>query len=157
MGSTEDANVQVLGQLAVLAKQYASGQISGVELGRELSSFMSPDVEFRSNYVPSWPPLRPLFAARRGIDAIVDRYDYEQEHETIEDDSGVPYGIAVAGDVAYYSQRETASFLDGPTVTWDMVTRVAFRDGRIARLRMYLDAAPIERAYPAAGPDRTDM
>lgn len=72
-------------------------------------------------------------------------------HEVIEHGSGVPFDIAVAGDTLYYPQRETASFFGKPLVTWDMVTKVDFRDGRIAGIRMFVDAAPIEQVYGAPG------
>ena len=92
-----------------------------------------------------------MFAERRGIDEIVARYDDENEHEVIEHGSGVPFDIAVAGDTLSYAQRKTASFFGKPPVTWDMVTKVESRDGRIAGIRMFVDAAPIEQVYGAPG------
>ncbi|MBT8212872.1 MAG: hypothetical protein KJN71_06975 [Acidimicrobiia bacterium] len=92
-----------------------------------------------------------MFAERRGIDEIVARYDYEYEDEVIEHGSGIPYDMAVTGDTLYYSQRETASFFGKPPVTWDMVTKVDFRNGRIASIQMFVDASPIERVYGAPG------
>ena len=88
-----------------------------------------------------------LFAERRGIDEIVTRYDYENEHEVIEDGSGMPVDIAVAGDTLYYTQREIASFFGKPPATWDMVTKMDFNAGRIASIRMFLDSGPIEAIY----------
>lgn len=129
--------------------RYAANEISATEFVEELTGFMSDDIVFWSNYTPSWEPLRPLFATRRGIDEIVARHDYENEHEVIEDGSGVPFDIAVAGDTLYYSQRETASFFGKSSVTWDMVTKIEFRNGCIAGIRMFVDPAPIEQVYGA--------
>ena len=112
---------------------------------------MAADVVFSSNYTPSWEPLRPLFGERRGIDEIVARYDYENQHEVIEHGSGVPSDMAIGLDTLYYSQRETASFFGRPPVTWDMVTKIEFRDGRISGIRMFVDPAPIEQGYGAPG------
>ena len=102
---------------------------------------------FWSNYTPSWEPLRPLFAERRGIDEIVARYDYENDHEVIEDESGLPFDIAASGETLYYTQRETASFFGKRPVTWDMVTKIDIRDERITNIKMFLDPAPIEAVY----------
>jgi ketosteroid isomerase-like protein len=88
-----------------------------------------------------------LFAERSGISDIIARYDYENQHERIEEGSGIPFDFAVSGDSLYYTQHETASFFDQPAVTWEMVTKIEFRDGRIASIRMFLDPAPIEEGY----------
>jgi hypothetical protein len=95
-----------------------SQRISAAEFVRELTGLMCDDI-FWSNYSPSWGPLRPLFAKCRGIDEIVARYDYENEHEVIEHGSGVPFDIAVVGDTLYYAQRETASFFGRPRSSRD--------------------------------------
>lgn len=129
--------------------RYAANEISAAEFVQELTGYMSDDIVFWSNYTPSWEPLRPLFAERRGIDEIVARYDYENEHEVIEGGSGVPFDIAITGETLYYTQTETASFFNKPSVTWDMVTKIEFRDGRITIIKMFLDPAPIEKVYGA--------
>jgi hypothetical protein len=113
---------------------------------------MTPGVVFRSNYTPSWEPLQPLFAACRGIDEIVTRYDYENDHEVIHDGSGMPLDLSISGDVLYYTQRETASFFNWAPVTWEMVTKIRFRDGKIAEILMFVDPAPIEAAYGNPAP-----
>lgn len=109
--------------------------------------YMTDDVEFWSNYTPSYEPLRPLFAPCRGVEEIVARYSYENEHEAIEHGTGVPYDLSISGDVIYYTQNETAASFDQPAVTWAMVTKVEFRDAKIARIQMFLDPAPIEEVY----------
>lgn len=48
----------------------------------------------------------------------------------------------------YYTQRETASFFGRAPVTWDMVTKIRFRNTKIAEMEMFLDPAPMKR--PAA-------
>ena len=143
----EVRNLQSLMELAAIGRRYSAGETTATETAKQLSKFVTNEVVFWSNYTPSWEPLRPLFRERRGVDEILERYAYEHEHERIEDGSGVPTDIAVAGNVAYYSQRETATFFEHRPVTWEMVTRVRFRDGRMARFEMYLDSAPIEAVY----------
>ncbi len=150
MVTQEDAILEITGALSAATARYAADEISAAEFVQELTGYMSDDIVFWSNYTPSWEPLRPLFSERHGIDDIVARYDYENEHEVIEHGSGQPFDIAIAGDTVYYSQRETASFFGRPAVTWDMVTKIEFRDGQISSIRMHLDAAPIEAAYGAA-------
>ena len=59
----------------------------------------------------------------------------------------MPLDLSISGDVAYYTQPETASFFDHDPVTWDMVTKIRFRDGKIAEIDMFVGAAPIEAAY----------
>lgn len=118
---------------------------------QELTGYMSDDIVFWSNYTPSWDPLRPLFAECRGIDEIVERYDYENEHEAIEDGSGIPFDIAITGHTLYYTQTETASFFGKPPVTWEMVTKIEFRHERITNIKMFLDPTPIEEVYGATG------
>jgi len=115
---------------------------------------MSPDVSFRSNYIPSWEPLRPLFSACRGISEIVARYEYENDHEVIHDGSGAPHDVSISGNVMYSTQRESASFFGRDPVTWDMVTKITFRDGKIAKIEMFLDPAPIEATYGIASHER---
>ena len=145
MGTREDRIMAVANALSEATLRYAANETSAAEFVEELTGFMSDDVVFWSNYNPTWEPLRPLFAERRGIDEIVTRYDYENEHELIEHGSGVPFDIAFVEDALYYSQRETAAFFGKPSVTWDMVTEVEFRNGLIARIRMFVDCAPIEQ------------
>jgi ketosteroid isomerase-like protein len=147
----EEANMLVAGVLAATTARYAAKQISAADFAEELTKFMTADVEFWSNYTPSWEPLRPLFAECRSIEEIVARYDYENEHEVIEHGSGVPFDFAISGDVVYYTQRETAAFFGKSAVTWDMVTKIDFRDEKIARIRMFLDPTPIEEVYGAPG------
>ncbi len=150
MATEKDVILAVADALSEATARYAAKEISAAEFVRELTGLMSDDIAFWSNYTPSWEPLRPLFAERNGIDEIIDRYDYEKEHEVIEDGSGVPFDIAVADDTLYYAQTETASFFGNSTlVTWDMVTKVEFRDGLIAGIRMFVDPAPIEQIYGA--------
>ena len=145
----EEAKLAIAAVLGEAAKRYSEGHLTATEFIGELTGYMSADVVFRSNYVPSWEPLRPLFAECRGIEQIVARYDYENAHETILEGSGLPVDPAVAGDVLYYTQRETARFFDGRPVTWDMVTKVTFYAGLITRIDMFVDPAPIEASYPA--------
>ena len=114
MTEQEDAILTITGALSAASARYATNEISAAEFVRELTGYMADDIIFWSNYTPSWQPLRPLFAERRGIDEIVTRYDYENEHEVIEDGSGMPVDIAVAGDSLYYTQRKTASFFGKP-------------------------------------------
>jgi hypothetical protein len=149
MPPQEDTILAIAGALSATTARYAADEISAAEFVQELTGYMSDDVVFWSNYTPSWEPLRPLFAERRGIDEIVARYDYENEHEVIEHESGVPFDFAIAIDTLYYTQLETASFFDKPPVTWDMVTKIGFVDDRIATIRMFLDPAPIEKVYGA--------
>ena len=92
MATHEDAILAVAGALSEATVRYAANEISAAEFVAELTGFMSDDIVFWSSYTPSWEPLRPLFAERRGIDEIVARYDYENEHEVIEHGSGVPIG-----------------------------------------------------------------
>lgn len=54
----------------------------------------------------------------------------------------------------YYTQREMASFFDREPVTWAMVTKIRFRDTRIAEIEMFLDPAPIEAAHGTGAPER---
>jgi ketosteroid isomerase-like protein len=133
--------------MTVATTRYAAGEITAAEFAQQLTMYMTNDVEFWSNYTPSYEPLRPLFGSCRGIDEIVARYSYENEHEVIEHGTGLPYDVSISGDVIYYTQKETAAFFDKTAVTWDMVTKVEFRDGKIARLQMFLDSAPIEEFY----------
>ncbi len=149
MATEEDAILMVAMALSEATERYAANEIDAAEFVQELTSYMADDIVFWSNYTPSWEPLQPLFSHRRGIDEIVARYDYENEHEVIEDGSGVPFDLAVTGETLYYTQTETASFFNGPSVTWDMVTKIDFRDGQITAIKMFLDPAPIEKAYPA--------
>lgn len=151
MATHDDTILAIAGALSAATARYAADEISAAEFVQELTGYMSDDVVFWSSYIPSWEPLRPLFAERRGVDDIVSRYDYENEHEVIEHGSGVPVDIAIAGNTLYYTQRETASFFGKPSVTWDMVTKIEFRDGRIATIRMFVDPAPIEEVYRASG------
>ena len=151
MATQHDEILAIAGALTATTTRYAANEISAAEFVQELTRYMSDDIVFWSNYQPSWEPLRPLFAQRRGIDEIVARYDYENRHEVIEDGSGIPFDIAIAGETLYYTQRETASFFDKPSVTWDMVTKIDFREGRIARIQMFIDPAPIEAVYAATG------
>ena len=143
----EEANLETAATLTAAAASYTAEQISAAEFAQLLVEGMTEDIVFRSTYTPTWEQLRPLFAECRGIDEIVARYDYENDHEVIHDGSGMPLDLSISGDVVYYTQRETASFFDREPVTWDMVTKIGFRDGRIAEITMFLDAAPIEAAY----------
>ncbi len=143
----EEANTAVVEVMTRAATKYATGEISATEFAQQLTSYMTDDVEFWSNYTPSYEPLRPLFAPCRGVDEIVARYSYENENEAIEHGSGIPYDSSISGDVMYYTQTETAAFFDKPAVSWDMVTKVEFRDHKIARIQMFLDPAPIEKVY----------
>ncbi len=143
----EEANLAIAAVLAATTEKYTAGEISAAEFVQELTAYMAPDVVFRSNYIPSWEPLRPLFAECRGIEEIVARYDYENEHEVIHEGSGMPFDFSIAGDVIYYSQHETASFFDRAPVTWDMITKLSFHETKIARIEMFLDLAPIEAVY----------
>jgi hypothetical protein len=140
-------NTRTLMGLAATAERYTQGRIDASETIAELAGYLTSDVVFWSNYTPTWEPLRPLFCERHGVDDIVERYAYEQQHERIEGGTGGLEGFAVAADMAYYGQRETAAFFEHRPVTWEMVTRVGFRDGRIARIEMFLDARPIEAVY----------
>ena len=54
----------------------------------------------------------------------------------------------------YSTQRESASFFGRDPVTWDMVTKITFRDGKIAKIEMFLDPAPIEATYGIASHER---
>ena len=136
--------------LTAATARYTAKQISAAEFAQQLLECMTEGIVFRSTYTPTWEPLRPLFAPRQGIDEIVARYDYENEYEVIHDGSGMPVDLSISGDVAYYTQRETASFFDREPVTWDMVTKIRFHEGKIAEITMFVDATPIEAAY--AGP-----
>lgn len=151
MATEKDAILMIAMALSEATARYAANEIDAAEFVQELTGYLSDDIVFWSNYTPSWEPLQPLFAQRRGVDEIVARYDYENEHEVIEDGSGVPFDFAVTGETLYYTQTETASFFNKPSVTWDMVTKIDFRDGRITSIKMFLDPAPIEEAYPAPG------
>lgn len=149
MTTREDANMAVIGRLTAAVERYAQAEISGTEFVEELREYMTPDVVYWSNYVPSWEPLRPLFVERRGVGEVVARYDYENEHEVIAGDTTAPFDIAIAGDVVYVSQRETASFFGRAAVTWNMVIKIEFRDALIARIEMFLDTGRIEEVYGA--------
>lgn len=146
----EQQNMQVAGLLTATTKKYTAKEITAKDLARELTKYMTDDVVYWSNYTPSWKPLRPLFSERHGIKEIIERYDYEDKHEEIKGGSGVPFDFSINGDVMYYSQHEVASFFNKKDVTWDMVTKIQFRDGKIARIEMFLDSTPIEKIY---GPD----
>ncbi len=150
MATQEDAILAIAGALSEATGRYAANEISAAEFVQDLTGYMSNDIVFWSNYTPSWEPLRPLFTERRGIDEIVARYDYENQHEVIEDGSGIPFDIAVAGDTLYYTQTETASFFGKQSVTWEMVTKIDFREGLITNIKMFLDTTPIEEAYLSA-------
>lgn len=143
----EEANLETAAVLTAAAARYTAGEISGAEFAQQLLGCMTEDVIFRSTYTPTWEPLRPLFAQCRGIDEIVARYDYENDHEVIHDGSGMPLDLSISGDVVYYTQRETASFFDRDPVTWDMVTKIQFRDAKITEINMFVDSSPIEAAY----------
>jgi hypothetical protein len=151
MTPQEEINAAAVGALSAAAERYVSGSISAVDFVDELTPRLTDDVEFWSNYRPTWEPLRPLFSERHGVEGIVARYDYEHRHEAIEPGSAIPTDIAIAGDVMYLTQRETARFFGGDAVTWDMVIRIEFRAGLIAKLQMFLDSAPIEAAYGTDG------
>jgi hypothetical protein len=58
---------------------------------------------------------------------------------------------AITGDTLYYTQTETASFFNKRLVTWDMVTKIEFRDGRITNIKMFLDLVPIEEGCLTSG------
>jgi ketosteroid isomerase-like protein len=141
----EQLNMKTFELLAALAQKYAAKEITAEDLAQESTQYMTDDVVYWSNYIPSWEPLRPLYSERYGIGGIIERYDYEHKVEQFKE--GVPTDFAISGDVAYFSQHETASFFNKEDVTWDMVTKVTFREGKIARLEMFLDFAPIEEAY----------
>ena len=150
MTPQEKVNAAAVGALSAAVERYVSGSISAVDFADELAPLLTDDVEFWSNYTPTWEPLRPLFAERHGVEGIVARYDYENQHEAIEPGSAVPTDIAMTGDVMYLTQRETARFFGRDPVTWEMVVRVEFRAGLIAKLQMFLDSAPIEAVYGGA-------
>lgn len=150
MKPQEKVNAGAVAALSAAVERYVSGSISAIAFADELTPLLADDVEFWSNYMPTWEPLRPLFAERHGVEGIVARYDYENQHEAIEPGSAVPTDIAIAGDVMYLTQRETARFFGREAVTWDMVIRIEFRAGLIARLQMFLDSAPIEAVYGLA-------
>ena len=59
----------------------------------------------------------------------------------------MPVDLVIDGDVAYTTQRETASFFDGEPVTSDMVTKIQFTDAKISEIAMFVDSAPIEAVY----------
>ncbi len=150
MTPEEETHMAIAAVLTEATAKYAAREISAAEFVQELTAYMTDDIEFWSNYAPSWEPLRPLFARRQGIDDIVARYDYETEHEVIGQGSGVPVDFAISGDVLYYTQNETATFFGKVAVTWDMVTKIEFRDGKVARIQMFLDSTPIENVYSHA-------
>ncbi len=151
MATQEDAILTIAAALSEATGRYAANEISASEFVAELTGYMSDDIVFWSSYTPSWEPLRPLFAERRGINEIVIRYDYENAHEVIEDGSGVPFDISISGETLYYTQTETASFFGKRPVTWEMLTKIVFRDGLITNIKMFLDPAPIEEAYHSTG------
>jgi hypothetical protein len=139
--------MHVVGLLTAITKKYIAKEITANEFIQKLTNYMTDDVVFWSNYTPSWEPLRPLFSERYGIEEIVERYDYEDRYEEIKGGSGAPFDFSISGDVVYYSQHETASFFNKEDVTWDMVTKIQFKDGKIAHIDMFLDSAPIEKVY----------
>lgn len=143
----ELSNVQVAAGLTLLVEKYEKGEIPGTDFAADLQRHLSKDVVFRSNYVPTWEPLRPLFSERHGIDGILERYEYENQHEKLVE--GAPCDFAINSDKLYYTQRETAKFFGGKEVTWNMVTKIDFSDGKICKIEMYVDAGPIEEAYSA--------
>lgn len=147
MPSRKEVNMAVVGAMTAAVTKYGAGEISAAEFAQQLTLHMTDDVEFWSNYTPSYEPLRPLFAPCRGVDEIVARYSYENMHEVIRHGSGVPFDFSISGDLVHYTQNETAAFFGKTAVTWDMVTKVEFRDGKIARLQMFLDSVPIEEVY----------
>ena len=143
----EEANLETAAALTTATARYTANEISATEFIQQLVECMSEDIVFRSTYTPSWEPLRPLFAECRGIDEIVARYDYENDHEVIHDGSGMPLDLSMSGDLAYYTQHETASFFDREPATWDMATKIRFDEGKIAEITMFVDSAPIEAVY----------
>lgn len=146
---TEQLNMQIIQHFTASSERYINREITASEFAGLLTQALTPDVVFWSNYTPAWAALRPIFKERHGINAIIERYDYEGMHELIKQGTGIPFDFSISGDVAYYSQRETASFFGQAEVTWDMVTKVTFKQGQIARIETYLDSAPIERIYGA--------
>ncbi len=57
----EEANMQIAAVLSAVAAEYTAQEISATEFARQRPGARPPDVVFRSNYTPSWEPLRPLF------------------------------------------------------------------------------------------------
>ncbi len=143
----EQKNMLVVETLAVTTGKYVSKEITAEQFAKELSNYMTEDIVFWSNYIPSDESLKPLFAQRNGIEAILDRYDYEDKYEKIKEGTGLPFDFAIKGNTIYYSQIETASFFDRQEVTWNMLTKITLKEGKISRIEMYLDSAPIEKIY----------
>ncbi len=143
----EQNNMQVIGILAETAGKYIAKEITADQFAKELSNYMAEDIVFWSNYTPTNESLKPLFAQRNGINEILERYDYEEKYEKIKEGTGLPVDFAIKGNAIYYSQNETASFFDKEEVTWDMVTKITMKEGKISRIEMYLDSAPIEKIY----------
>ena len=143
----EEANLETAAVLSAAAAKYTAKEISAGDFARRLVECMTEDVIFRSTYTPTWEPLQPLFADCWGVDEILARYDYENDHEVIHGGSGMPLDLAISGDVVYYTQRETASFFDRDAVAWEMVTKIRFKDAKIAEITMFVDSAPIEAVY----------
>ena len=143
----DQQNLQIAIALTSITKKYTDKEITASEFAIEMTKYMTDDVVFWSNYIPSWEPLRPLFSERRGIKEIIERYDYENKHEEIKGGTGTPFDFSISGDVIYYSQHETASFFNKQDVSWYMVTKMKFKDGKIARIEMFLDSSPIEKIY----------
>mmetsp|Transcript_7077 Transcript_7077/g.15682 ORF Transcript_7077/g.15682 Transcript_7077/m.15682 type:complete len:117 (+) Transcript_7077:100-450(+) len=108
LSEKEQMNLQLIGMMTATTGKYTAKEITASQLAEELVKFVTDDVVFKTNYTPSWEPLRPLFSECRGIKDIIARYDYEEKHEKIK--TGVPEDFAIAGDVMYFSQNEIASF-----------------------------------------------
>ncbi len=143
----EERNLEALQLLTHHQARYVAGEISADGFGLEISKLVTHDFIFWSSYTPSWEPLRQLFQGREGVEGLLERYKLEEKYEVIEPGTTIPTDMSITGDVAYLSLEENASFFGGEAVTFNMVIKITFRIGKIARLDMYLDSNSIEEVY----------
>ena len=143
-GNTPQQNLEALFQAT---DQYLNKEIKAAQLSLELAKYVTEDVVYWSNYRPTNKNLQPYFMKRNGLHAILDLYEYELMRVQNDAATTTPNDISITGNVMYYTQNRTASFMKGPAVSWKVLTKLTFDGNKISSIEQYLDPAMIERKY----------
>ena len=143
-GNTPQQNVEALLEAA---DQYLNKEIKAAQLSVELAKYVTEDVVYWSNYRPTNKNLQPYFMKRNGLHAILDLYEYELMRVQNDAKTTAPNDISITGNVMYYTQNRTASFMKGPKVSWKVLTKLTFDGNKISSIEQYLDPAMIEQKY----------
>lgn len=145
--SAENSPQQNFEALLGVADQYLNKEINNAQFGVELAKYIKEDVLFWSNYRPTNKNLQFLFMKRNGLQSILDQYEYKRRIVQNEAATTAPTDISITGNVMYFTQNRTASFMKGPTVSWKVLTKLTFEGNKISSIEEYLDPAMIEKKY----------